>query len=244
LKAHDLELRPVSHAELAREVTVEQSGLATRVQPDRPLLWLTPGHTAGGHTAEDRFVAFESYSAARAVAMLTRAPVLNRPTVACPCGTLPTNRPAAVRQAVRTLGLAGRPERFGSRSAEGEALHEVLDYSTGRTSWRYPTEGAGPFRARRAVSTAPTAVVRVVGSTTLSPRPVPDMMADLSVRTAELFALDLASVWWVGSPDDPHLARVECWQWDGVLGVSLIPVARTIAAWMARRLAVASEPVA
>ncbi len=243
-EALGLELRPASHTELAREATVEQDGLITRVQPCRPLLWLTPGLTAGGSTAEDRFVAFENYSAARAVALLTRAPVLNRPTVASPCGTLPANRAAAVRQAVHALGLAGRPERFGSRSREGEGLHEVLDYSTGRTAWRYPADGSGPFRARRAVSTAPTAVVHVVGATTLGPRPVPDVLAELSVRIAELFALDLASVWWTGSPDQPHLARVECWQWDVVLGASLLPVAGAIAGWMARRLEIATEPVA
>lgn len=239
-----MELRTVSHAELARETTIEQSGPPTRVEPDRPLLWLTPGHTAGGDTAEDRFVAFESYSAARAVALLTRAPVLNRPTVAGPCGTLPTNRAAAVRQAVQAMGLAGRPERFGSRPERNEALHEVLDYSTGRTSWGYPTGAAGPFRARRAVSPATTAVVRVVGSTTLSSQPVPAAIADLSAAIADLFALDLVSVWWTGSPDEPHLARVECWHWDVSLGTSVLPVAGAIQAAMARRLFVASEPVA
>jgi hypothetical protein len=242
--ARGLELRPTSQPELAREATIQQDGLLTQVRPDRPLLWLTPGLTAGGRTAEDRFVAFENYSAARAVALLTRAPVLNRPSLVSPCGTLPANRATAVRQAVRALGVEARPERFASRARQGEPLCEVLDYSSGRTAWRYPSDGAGPFRERRAVSTAPTAVVHVVGSTTLSPRPVPDLLRELSIRVAELFALDLASVWWTGSPEQPHLARVECWQWDVPLGPSLFPVARAVADWMAQRLQVAAEAVA
>ena len=52
-------------------------------------------------------------------------------------------------------------------------LEEVLDYGTGRTAWNYPEGAEGPFRTRRAVNTSRTALVHVIGSTTVSPRPVP-----------------------------------------------------------------------
>jgi len=240
----DLALRQASHDELALEASVQQAGGTTRVDPDRPLLWLAPGLTSSGQTQEDRFVAFENYSAARAVALLTTAPVLNRPTVVGPCGTMPANRALAARQVVHALGVTDWPERFTSRPAQGPPLQEVLDYGTGRTAWNYPEGAEGPFRTRRAVNTSRTALVHVIGSMTVSPWPVPSIVAELSVRAAEFFALDLASVWWTGSTNEPYLSRIECWHWNAGLGPSLLPLAEAVADWMSKRLAAAPESVA
>ncbi|WP_258723644.1 hypothetical protein [Cellulomonas sp. NS3] len=237
LRVHGLALRAASHDELAREARVEQTGLDARVLPDRPLLWLSPGATGRGRTPEDRFVAYENYSAARAVALLSRAPVLNRPTVVAPCGTLPDNRAMAVRRAGSVLGVPQRGEVFTSRAEDADGLTEVLDFATGRTAWRVPEDAAGPFRVRRGISTARAVAVRVVGSTTVSPRPVPRLLAELSIRVAALFSLDLASVWWTGTSAEPYLSRIDGWHWDVSLAADLLPVAAAVADWTVDRLA-------
>ena len=157
---------------------------------------------------------------------------------------MPANRALAARRVVHALGVTDWPERFTARPAYGPPLQEALDYGTGRTAWSYPEGAEGPFRTRRAVNTSRTALVRVIGSMTVSLRPVPSILAELSVRAAEFFALDLASVWWTGSAHKPYLSRIECWHWDAGLGPSLLPVAEAVADWMSKRLAAAPESVA
>jgi hypothetical protein len=229
--ARGLSLRSATHAELARGTSIEQTGGITRVWPDRPLLWLSPGHTGGGETTTERFVAFEHYSAARSIAHLSRSPVLNRPSATGPCGTLPANRVLAVRHAERALGMTQRAERFSSlRPDRPPSEIEVLDYDSGLADWGYPRTSAGPFRAREAPGQRTTArAVRVVGTRTVAAWPVPTQIADLSVRVARLYRLDLASLWWNTDSGQPRLARVDCWHWDGALGPQAAPLAEALA---------------
>jgi hypothetical protein len=244
--ARGLPLRSATHAELACATSIEQTGGVTRVWPDRPLLWLSPGHTGGGETMTERFVAFEHYSAARSIAHLSRSPVLNRPTATDPCGSLPANRALAVRRAERALGIPHRAERFSSGRPDGPASEiEVFDYDSGRADWGYPRSGAGPFRARDVPGRRTAArAVRVVGTRTVAVRPVPAEIVDLSIRVARLYRLDLASLWWNTDGGQPRLARVDCWHWDGALGPQLAPLAEALAEWMAEQLARRADRVA
>jgi hypothetical protein len=244
--ARDLALRSATHAQLACGTSIEQTGGITRVWPDRPLLWLSPGHTGGGETMTERFVAFEHYSAARSIAHLSRSPVLNRPTATDPCGTLPASRVLAVRRAERALGIPHRAERFSSVRPDGPAAEiEVFDYDSGLADWGYPRSGAGPFRARdvRGRSTA-ARVVRVVGARTMAVWPVPAEIVGLSTRIARLYRLDLASLWWNIDGGEPRLARVDCWHWDGALGPQVAPLSEALAERMAEQLAKRPDRVA
>ena len=244
--ARELPLRGATHAELACETSIEQGGGLTHVWPDRPLLWLHPGSTGGGETTTDRFVAFEHYSAARSIAYLSASPVLNRPTAGGPCGALPANQALAVRRAERMQGIPARPERFSSfRPDEAASDIEVLDYETGLAGWGYARTGAGPFRARQVLGRRVTArVVRVVGTRTVAAWRVPAEIADLSVRVAEFYHLDLASLWWSTGGRQPRLARIDGWHWDGALGPQLAPLCEAVAEWMAEKLAQQAHSVA
>jgi hypothetical protein len=244
--ARDLSLRSATHAELACGTSIEQTGGITRLWPDRPLLWLHPGHTGGGETTTERFVAFEHYSAARSIAHLSRSPVLNRPSAIAPCGTLPPNRVLAVRHAERALGLPPRAERFSSVRPDRPASDvEVLDYDSGLANWGYPRAGAGPFRAREVPCRRTAApAVRVVGTRTVAVWPVPAEIADLSIQVARLYRLDLATLWWTADGGHPRLARVECWHWDGALGPQVAPLSEALADWLTEQLAKRPDRVA
>ena len=243
--ARDLSLRGATHTELARGTSIEQTGGVTRVWPDRPLLWLHPGHTGGGETTTERFVDFELYSAARSIAQLSRSPVLNRPTAIGPCGTLPANRVLGVRRAERALGITPRAEWFSSvRPDRPMSGIEVLDYDSGLADWGYPGAGAGPFRAREVPGRRLVAhVVYVVGTRTVAAWPLPAEIANLSIRVARLYRLDLASLWWTGG-GQPRLARVDCWHWDGALGSQVAPLSEALADWMIGQLTERTDRVA
>jgi hypothetical protein len=113
--AAGLDLQQRMHCELVAEVSIEQPmGKGPVVDPDRPLLWLSPGHTDRPTTADGRFLASETLAAARSIAALTRSPVLNRPSEVSLCGALPPARALAVRRVRRIHGLeaAIRAEGF------------------------------------------------------------------------------------------------------------------------------------
>jgi hypothetical protein len=242
--ARDLALRSATHAELACETSIAQADGVTRVWPDRPLLWLHPGHTGGGETTADRFIAFEHYSAARSIAHLSRSPVLNRPTAIGPCGTLPANRVIGVRRAEQALGIPARAERFSSARPEEPASDiEVLDYDSGLADWEYV--GAGPFRTRAVIGQRSAArAVRVVGTRTVADWPVPAESAEQSIQVARFHRLDLASLWWTTDGGRPRLARVDCWHWDGALGPQVAVLSDAIAEWMTEQLARQPDRVA
>src|SRR5215211_9276226 len=75
------DLRLATHRQLVADVTLSQSGgREVTVNPDRPLLWLSPGDPVRWTTPDDRFVATEVFAAARSIAYVTRSPVVNRPS--------------------------------------------------------------------------------------------------------------------------------------------------------------------
>lgn len=223
-----LDLRTMS--ELATETVIRQEpGRPPLVDPDRPMIWLA----VGDHAADDpdeRFAQAESYAAARSVAILTRSPVLNRPTPFGSQGTLPMSATAALRGLTPRLRDRVRTERFTSHASpvDGEE-QEVLDYATGRRSRSFEDD-AGPFRSRPAGGR--TAWITVAGSRTFGPD-VADLH-DASREVAASFGLGLAHVWWACPPNsEATVSRVDAWAWDTALGARVDGVARALVAWSA-----------
>jgi hypothetical protein len=110
-----LDLR--THRELAEEVDLVQSiDEPARADPDRPMLWLGPCGAPLLDTPDDRFVSAEAQAAARSIALLTRSPVLNRPTAVGSNGRLPWTQAASVRRcsSMATGGVQVRKERFAT----------------------------------------------------------------------------------------------------------------------------------
>jgi hypothetical protein len=237
-----LQLR--THRELAREVSVEQPpGQPPAVTPDRPLLWLAPGDGAWPDSADERFLAAETLAAARSVALLTRSPVLNRPSEVALAGTLPPGPARASRGARQQLAGAVRAEGFTSRwppeaAGTGAVPLEVHDYASGRSRYGPPPSSPGPFRYRAGVSPARLVKVRVIGDQVISPAGTGPAVLDASRRLAGWYQLDLAGVWWLVAADGARtLARVDCWEWDdGAAPDPADDVAGAVAAWMAGRL--------
>jgi hypothetical protein len=234
-----------THRELAAEVSVEQSpGQPPAVTPDRPLLWLSPGDTGWPATPDGRLLAAETLAAARSIAFLTRSPVLNRPSAVSLCGALPPAPARAVRGARHLDPEAVRAERFAGTwppdAAAGDRL-EVYDYATGRAAYGPTAAPGGPFRYRADPRPARRVQVVVVGEQAIAGADVTPATLDASRRVAAWYELDLATVWWLISPDDgPRtLSRIDGWEWgsddDGTA------VAAAIAAWMAERLARPAE---
>jgi hypothetical protein len=230
-----------THRDLVAEVTLEQApGGPPSVEPDRALLWLSPADPATGLPAsgDERFLATEVASAARSIAMLTRSPVLNRPTAVSSCGEFPAGAVAAVRRVARVPGLAAsvRPERFTARVRDHDGVDEVYDYSTGRSSYGPEPDTAGPIRRRPSAPGSRLARVRVVGDVALPSEAVPPALVDASRQVAAWYRLDLATVWWLVEEDAPAtLARIDCWVWDRAAGGDLDETAAAIAAWAGAR---------
>jgi hypothetical protein len=232
-----LDLRLRTHRDLVAEVTVEQvPGSAPSVEPDRALLWLSPADPVAEPAPSDdeRFLAAEVASAARSIAMLTRSPVLNRPSAVSSCGEFPAGAVAAVRRVARVPGLAAsaRPERFTARVDDRDGVDEVYDYSTGRSSYGPEPDTIGPVRRRPSAPGSRLARVRVVGDDALTSGAVPRAVVDASRRVAAWYRLDLATAWWLVEEDAPAiLARIDCWVWDRAAGGDLDETAAAIAAW-------------
>ncbi len=241
-RGHRVDLCLRTHRDLVAEVTVEQApGGPPLVEPDRPLLWLSPADPAAALPAseDERFLSAEIASAARSVAMLTRSPVLNRPTAVSSCGEFPAGAVAAVRRVARVPDLAAsvRPERFAAGVGDGEGVDEVYDYSTGRSSYGPEPDTVGPVRRRPAAPGSRLATVRVVGEDALTSGAVPPAVVDASRRVAAWYRLDLAAVWWLVEEDAPAtLARIDCWVWDRAAGGDVDETAAAIAAWADARL--------
>jgi hypothetical protein len=237
----DLCLR--THRDLVAEVTVEQAtpGGPPSLEPDRALLWLSPADPASGVVPmpeDERFLAAEVASAARSIAMLTRSPVLNRPTAISPCGEFPAGAVAAVRGVTRVAGLAAsvRPERFTAGPGDRDGVDEVYDYSTGRSSYGVEPATVGPVRRRPSVRRSRLARVRVVGDDAITSGTMLPGVADASRQVAAWYRLDLATVWWLVEEDAAAtLARIDCWVWDRSAG-DLAETAAAIAAWAGARL--------
>ncbi|HWC12090.1 MAG TPA: hypothetical protein VG455_12805 [Acidimicrobiales bacterium] len=245
----DLQLR--TQRQLAAEVSIDQSSAHEPiVDPDRPLLWLSPGDSAPAATRDDRFLGSEAYAAARSIALLTRAPVLNRPSGHSACGTFPPSAVLAVRQARHhDRGAVIRDERFiGNWLAEdGEETSglEVHDYATGRSSFGRAATASGPFRRRAAVGGAEPVKVIVVGHRTLITADVDPAVLAASGDIARGYSLDLASVWWLIDEDGARrtLARIDCWPFDGGLGPDVDQVAVALLAWIEERLRVSAAAI-
>jgi hypothetical protein len=242
-----LDLHMSTQRQLVDEVSIEQAiGQPPIVHPDRPLLWLSPGDAGARTTRDERFVSAESYAAARAIALLSGSPVLNRPSAVSMCGTFPPGAPVAVRRARRLdVDAVVRPERFTGtwltpEDAEDVAT-EVHDYATGRRSFGRRPDAVGPFRCRPAVPGADLVKVRVVGDRTITRSAVGPDDLTASRRMASGYGLDLATVWWMISRDDGTrtLARIDCWAYDAGFDTAsdeVEQVAEAVAAWMTERL--------
>jgi|SRR5215472_11255222 len=245
-QASGLDLQQRTHRELVAEVSIEQPmAHGPVVDPDRPLLWLSPGDTHRPATADGRFLASETLAAARSIAILTRAPVLNRPSAVSLCGSLPACRPLAARRArcQPDLDAIVRAERFTGKWMPDEDTDservEVFDYGTGRSSYGPAPSSTGPFRRRVAVDRAAIVSVRVVGDRAITSAEVAPATLAASLRLASGFQLDMAAVWWlVGRADGARtLARIDCWAWDAGFDAGLDEVAGAVAAWMGHRVA-------
>ncbi|SRR6266508_4009783 len=243
----DLQLR--THGELIAEVSIEQPmGRGPIVDPDRPLLWLSPGDADRPRTADGQFLASETLAAARSIATLTRSPVLNRPSAVSLCGTLPPGPALAVRRARHhDLEAAVRAERFtGSWLPDDDTdagRLEVHDYATGRSSYGSALDSTGPFRRRLAVDSADLVKVRVVGDRAIIRSGVAPATLAASRRIASWYQLDMATIWWLIGRDGGArtLARIDCWAWDGGFDANFDEVAEAVAAWMGDRLGRAAE---
>jgi hypothetical protein len=237
-----LELR--THRELIAEVSIQQPlGREPIVDPDRPLMWLSPGDAVRASTPDGRFLASETLGAARSIAILTRSPVFNRPSAVSLCGTLPPSPALAVRRARRHDLKAVRAERFtGTWQPDddtGAGQLEVFDYATGRSSYGPDPSSAGPFRRRPAVGRAALVKVRVVGDRTFTMTDVAPATVEVSRRIASWYQLDMATLWWLIGEDDAGartLARIECWAWDSGFDTDLDEAAEAAAAWMSDRV--------
>jgi hypothetical protein len=242
-RGRGLDLRLRTHRDLVAEVTLELApGGAVSVEPDRALLWLSPADPAPGAppSGDERFLTAEIASAARSIAMLTRSPVLNRPTAVSPCGEFPAGAAAAVRRVARIPDLAAsvRPERFTARIDDRDSVGEVYDYSTGLSSYGPERDTVGPVRRRPSVPGSRPARVRIVGDEAFTSGPVPAAVVDASRRVTALYRLDLATVWWLVEEDAPAtLARIDCWVWDRAAAGELDETAAAIAAWAWARAA-------
>ena len=240
----DLQLR--THRELVAEVSVDQSSEHPPiVDPDRPLLWLSPGDGSRATGPDDRFLGSEAYAAARSIAFLTWAPVLNRPSAHSICGTFPVGPALAVRRARHyDPGAVVRTERFTGRwSADdgaGPTRLEVHDYASGRSSFGRPPDSTGPFRRRPAVDEAELVKVAVIGDRTIAAADVAPAARAASRRIASRYGLDLARVWWLVADDGAGrtLARIDGWLLDAGFGAELEEVADAVVAWVAGRLGV------
>lgn len=239
-----LNIAPRTQRELAAEVSIWQStGRRPVVDPDRPLLWLSPADRSRSDAPEDRFLSSEAHSAARSVATLTCSPVLNRPSAVSLCGAFPSGRPGTVRSARRHDAEAGvRAERFTGSWWPNETDTgplEVWDYATGRSSYGFAASSCGPFRQRPALGSAGLVKVRVVGDQTVADAPDlgPDIRA-ASCRITAGYQLDMATFWWLVGPGEQErtLARVDCWLWDAEAGPGFATLAEAVAAWMGDRL--------
>ncbi|MBO3749486.1 hypothetical protein J5X84_25700 [Streptosporangiaceae bacterium NEAU-GS5] len=236
-----LELR--THRELIAEVSIEQPrGQAPIVDPDRPLMWLSSGDAVRESTPDARFLASEAIGAARSIAMLTRSPVLNRPSAFSLCGTLPPSPALAVRR-TRHLDHEGvRAERFTRTWRADDDTDvgrlEVYDYAAGRSSYGPVPSSAGPFRSRPAVDRARLVKVRVVGDRTIAATDVALVTLEASRRIVSWYQLDLAALWWLIGEDtgDRTLARIDCWAWDAGFDADLDETAEAVAAWMSDRM--------
>lgn len=232
-----IDLCVLSHRDLVAEVTIEQAlGSPPSVEPDRALLWLSPADPAPGLPAseDERFLAAEVASAARSIAMLTRSPVLNRPTTVSACGEIPASAVAAVRRVARFPGLAAtvRPERFTAAVGDRDGVDEVYDYSTGRASYGPQPDTVGPLRRRTSSRELRPARVRVVGDNALTSGAVTQAIVDTSRQVAASYRLDLATLWWLVGTDAPAtLARIDSWVWDEAAGGDLDESAAAVAAW-------------
>jgi hypothetical protein len=239
--AAGLQLNPRSQRELVAEVTVDQSSaLGPVVEPDRPLLWLIPADPGRPGSQHDRFLAAETYAAARSIALLSRSPVLNRPTERSPCGALPGGAALAVRSARSTLDGSAtvRAERFTDTAPSDAGRPEVFDYGTGRSSFGGEPGSVGPYRHRPSVAGARTERVRVIGDRTVAPPPVSPGVRASSRGVAARFGLDLATVWWLTGPDDGQrtLARIDGWHWDTSFSDDMERVCAALARWILDRL--------
>jgi hypothetical protein len=236
-----LELR--SHRELVAEVSIEQPvGQEPIVDPDRPLVWLSPGDAVRPGTPDGRFLASEAFAAARSIAMLTRSPVFNRPSAVSLCGTLPPGPALAVRGARHRDLTAVRAERFTATwrpdDDTGAERLEVYDFATSRSSYGPAPSSAGPFRRRPAVGRASLVKVRVVGDRAITTTDVAPATLAASRRIASWYQLDMATLWWLIGNDDRArtLARIDCWAWDAGFGADIDEAAEAVAAWMGGRL--------
>lgn len=244
----DLRLR--THRELVAEVDIEQlPGREPIVDPDRPLLWLSAGDADRPETPDGRFLASETLAAARSIAMLTRSPVLNRPSAVSICGALPPSPALAVRRIRHhDPDAAVRAERFaGLWPPEGDTdsgRMEVHDYGSGRRSYGLAPEPTGPFRRRAAVDAADLVKVWMIGERTVARTGVAPAVLAASRRIASGFQLDMATVWWLVSGDDGARtpARIDCWTWDAGLGADSGEVCEAVAAWMSERVERVERP--
>lgn len=243
-QASEFELLMATHRELVADVTIAQSvGDQDCLDPDRLLLWLSPADSAGVGSPDEQFLAAENHAAARSIALLTRSPVLNRPSSVSACGRFPPSSAIAVRRARQISGLADgvRPEGFTATlpdDLDGTNHHELYDYSTGGSSYGCGTDPVGPFRSRAAVPHARLVKVSVIGTRTSTATTSPPATIDASVRIASLFELDLATVWWLIDDTEAAatLARIDCWISDFNCGGGVGEVAAAIAAWVSAQM--------
>lgn len=241
LCSRDIGLLARTYRELVADVTIQQSvGNPPDVDPDRPLLWLSPGDLAPSLSPDERFLAAETHAAARSVALLTRSPVLNRPSPVGACGLFPPSSAIAVRRVrqIPDLNDAVRAEGFtGTQRADADGT-EQYDYSTGVSSFGSGSDPVGPFRHRPAAAHTRLVKVTVVGTWVRSAISIPPATLDASVRIAAFFELDLATVWWLieDTTAVATLARIDCWISDFNCGGGVDEVAVAVAEWLAARL--------
>ncbi|MCU1503989.1 MAG: hypothetical protein JWM12_3343, partial [Ilumatobacteraceae bacterium] len=238
-----LELQPLTCSQLVAEVSVEQrTGRRAVVAPDRPLLWLSPGDLDRSRTSAGRFLASETLTAARSIATLTNAPVLNRPTAVGPCGAFPGRQTLAVRRA-GSGATRVRAEQFtGTRPTVTASTDlEVYDYGAALSTYGFEDAAGGPFRTRAAIRAATLAKVHVVGERTIGARHVSRAVLGESTRIVASYDLDAGTVWWLidAADEGATLARVDCWWWDVAMRDEeheVDAVAAAVAGWMDVRL--------
>lgn len=236
-----LELR--SHLELTAEVSIEQQiGKRPIVDPDRPLLWLSPGDSIGATSQNSRFLAGEALAAARSIAILTHSPVLNRPSALSLCGTFPSSPALAARRA-RLLDeeATARAEQFTKswmpdNDTDVQRI-EVFDYSSGHCSFGPSPDSTGPFRRRVSVP-GYLVKVRVVGEHTFTSADVTPAIIEASKRIASGYELAMATIWWLIGKDDGlrTIARIDCWPLDAGFNAEIDEVAEAVVAWMNDRI--------
>lgn len=243
--SRSIELELLSHRALVAGVSIVQDGRERpRVEPDRPLLWLSAADPSPDLTPDDRFLHSEVVAASRSIAMLSRSPVVNRPTPFSPCGRFPGSAVMGVRRVAGLPGLdvAVRSERFtamqvGEVGSAGEGPvasgAELYDYATGRSAYGVADRVPGPVRTRRSLPSARLVRVRVAGRGVLAPGSVPRWFETASLDVARSYELQLATVWWlVDEAGRGTLARVDCWTWDRSLDGDAHLIADALAVWL------------